>query len=205
METEIKLVKGVYIKKLDGVYESYVIEDKGKYHLFTVNVSEENFEMFLSKVCAQIRTPGFFVLEVPTNLDDEKKLRKKDTDPFHSDVYYLDGGSNQDFEKVLNRYGELLINDGGSNFGFGSHQGYDEIFVQEYKVVNIFTNEPGKYELILEEMKIVKQNSIKTIWDNISSESPGEISSIKINNESIHDAIENLKKAGLYFYERRER
>jgi hypothetical protein len=200
-----QLVKGVYIKNLDGIHESYMIEDKVEYKLLTINVSAENFQMFLKRVCAQINTPGFFVVEVPTNIQDEQKLRNKETAPFHSDVYYLDGGSNVDFENLLNRYGELLINDGGSNFGFGSHNGYDEIFVQEYKVINIFTNEPNKYETILEAMNIAKQNQIKTILDNISPESPGQISTVKIKNENIYDVIENLKNVGMYFHERRER
>ncbi len=202
---QFQLVNGVYIKNLDGIYESYMIEDKGEFYLFTINVSAENFQLFLKRVCAEINTPGFLVLEVPTNRQEEQKLRNKESDPFHSDVYYLDGGSNADFDNLLNSYGELLINDGVSNFGFGSHNGYDEIFVQEYKIINIFTNEPNKYEAILEALNIEKQNQIKTIWDNICPESPGQISTINIKNENIYDVIENLKNVGMYFHDRRER
>ena len=40
--------------------------------------------------------PVFFILEIPTDLDDEKKIKEGLSGGFHTDVYYLDGCSHDE-------------------------------------------------------------------------------------------------------------
>lgn len=199
-----KLVKGVHVPNLQGIHEGYKMESKEDYTFFSVNVSEENIENLFKKLCSCVRTPAFLVIEVPTNGKVEEKIRKNDTDPFHNDVYYLDGGSYIDLLNVFDKYKELLINDGFINFGFGSHKGYDEVFIVDYKIFHIYTDEPEKYLKVLNELGIKADENYKTVWENFSHQSPGGVLSIEVDGLTIYDMVEELKKSGLYLSERRE-
>ncbi|MHC4401329.1 MAG: hypothetical protein ACYTG0_16780 [Planctomycetota bacterium] len=61
------------------------------YHVFTVNVSAENIHDAFCRLASEVNEPAFLLLETGTHRDIEQELRKNDTDPFHKDVYYLDG------------------------------------------------------------------------------------------------------------------
>lgn len=202
--SKFNLVKGVSCPNLDGIFESYDIVNREKFYSFTVNVSAENMENLIFSIIQKIRTPGFFILEIGTNQTIEKELRKNDTDPFHVDVYYLDGGANEDFKNLFCKYKEILINDGFARFGFGSHTGYDELFIQDYKVFNIYTDEPNKYIRLFDEFNLRKVEHVKTVWENFSQSTPGGLLSIMVEQKSIYDVVEDLEKIGLYFAERRE-
>ncbi|HEX9058808.1 MAG TPA: hypothetical protein VF941_01370 [Clostridia bacterium] len=199
------LVKGVNVKNLDGIYESYKVQNTKDFCFISVNVSAEKIGALFKELCSYVRTPGFLVIEVPTNANIEKEIRKNDTDSFHNDAYYIDGQSYEDIAAIFDKYSELLINDGFVKFGFGSHSGYDEIFVVDYKIFHIYADEPQKYLDVLERYEIKKKEDYKTVWENFSPESPGSSMSIHIDGCSIYDMVEELKGNGLYFAERRER
>lgn len=46
----------------------------------------------------------------------------------------------------MERYGELLINDGISKFGFGGHKSQDGIMLDKYNVVAIYSQNLSEYE-----------------------------------------------------------
>ena len=64
-------------------------------------------------------SPCFFILELPVSIDREKVIAKNIIKESHKDVYYIDGCSREECLALLIRYGNLLINDGLSQFGFG--------------------------------------------------------------------------------------
>ncbi len=79
-----------------------------------------------------------------------------------------------------------------------------ELYIGRYKIASIFTSDKRKYENLMSKMDIPFEEKIKTVWDNISLETPGRRSSISIAGKAIYDIVEELKVHGLYFAERRE-
>lgn len=201
---EFLLAKGITVPNLVGIHECYEINTRSESFVFTVNVSVDNIERLLKKFCSGLTEPYFFILEVPTNEKDEKSIRLKGTDPFHCDVYYCDGLSKQTLLELIEKHGELLIHDGMVCFGLASHSTHDELYIGRYKIASIFTADKQHYENLLGKMGILVEEKIKTVWDNISRETPGRANSISVTGKTIYDLVEELKVYGLYFAERRE-
>ena len=97
--------------------------------------------------------PLFFILELPVSIDREKVIAKSIIKESHKDVYYIDGCSREECLALLIRYGDLLVNDGLSKFGFGGHKSHDEIMLDSYNVVTI----PGISEIY--------ESNGKTVYD----------------------------------------
>jgi hypothetical protein len=202
--SEFKLASGVSVPSLEGIHECYEVRNKGRYSSFAINLSLDTLEILLKRFCMDLVEPCFFVIEIPTNLDIEKKIRTKEPALFHSDVFYYDNCSRNTLLKIMDTYGEVLLNDGMSSFGFASHVNKDEIFVGKYKVTNIFTAEPLRYHQMLKEQNIPEENEIKTVWNNFSEDAPGEAQSLELDGKTVYDVVEKLTKQGMYFAERRE-
>ena len=204
MKKTFTVVQGNHIPNLEGIMEGYSITQNNDFYQITINVSAENIDSVFKSLCKKVKTPGFLLLEHGTNENIEKQLRKSDLDPFHKDVYYLNG---LDWESFLNLYiefRELLVNDGEINFGYGSHTGVDEVFVGPYKIFTIFTEEVEKYIEVLSDLGFERVVDIKTVWNNFSEETPGGRMIIKHNSIDIYEMVELLTKKGLYLAERRE-
>ena len=146
----------------------------------------------------------FLIIEVQTNWKDEELIRKKDTDPLHIDVFYWDGLTKEYAIDLLQKNQELLIHDGMSTFGFGSHGKRAEILLEKYNVVRIFSEEPAPYEALLERHGIPRVQELQTAWAQFGSGAYGECQLYKYHGKTIYDFIEFLKPYGLYFAERRE-
>ncbi len=198
------VVRGNHVPCLDGIEEGYSIRKYNNQYQLTINVSAENIDNVFRKLCASVRSPGFLLLEHGTNAKIEDELRKSDNDPFHKDVYYLDGLEHEYFFQIYDQYKELLINDGEINFGFGSHVTMDEIFVGPYKIFTVFTDDIDKYFNTLSDLGIYQKDELKTVWDNITPESPGSRMTIKHNGIDIYKMVKLLTETGLYLAERRE-
>lgn len=152
-KSEFKIVEGNHVPNLKGIGEGYCVEKKSDNRLdITINVSAEKIDTVFRALCSLVRTPGFLLLEHGTNIKSEEKLRKSDNDPFHKDIYYLDGLELSEFMELYGKYAHLLINDGEINFGFGSHDGLDEVFVGTYKVFTILTDDIEKYRVMLDNL-----------------------------------------------------
>jgi len=202
---EFQLAEGIEVEDLSGIYEAFSIKQTPDgYYFFQINVSSTNIIDVFSELAKNVNEPGFFLLEVGSHEEVEKKLRKKPTDPFHKDAYYLDGKSWKDVEPIITKYHYLLSQDGGINFGFGSHSGHDEVFVSPYKIFNIYADEPSKYIKTLQKLGFREVEKLKTVWDNFTKDSPGRRNVLTNAKPTIWDVIEDLKKGGLYLAELRE-
>lgn len=104
----------------------------------------------------------FFILELPSNENDEKNLRKKETDPMHKDIYYIDGLNSNEALLLLMRYGNLLINDGLSRFGFGAQDNTAEIMIGKYNVVTLWSNLIEKFDGFFETHNIKRTDNTKS-------------------------------------------
>lgn len=199
-----RLTEGMSVSNLDGLHECYEVKERNGTYVFKVNVSAENIAKLIQSFCIGLDEPCFFILEVPTNEKDELELRKKNTDSFHCDVFYWDGLSTSTLLEIVDKYGELLINDGMTCFGFASHHSHDEIYLGRYNIVSIFASDVFRYKDLLDGMSISEEEQIKTVWDNFSKDAPGQTRRIEIGGQDIYSLIDELKNRGLYFAERRE-
>lgn len=197
-------VEGCQVPDLTGIHEGYSETSADGYQVFTVNVSAENIATTFLRLAELPRGPVFFTIEVGTCKDVEATLRKKDSDPLHRDVYYLDGLSPEAAGKVFTAYERIFANDGEINFGIGSHQKHDEVFVGAYKVFYIYTVEPDKYRLALDAMGFRAEPKIKTVWKTFTPDLPGKRAVLTKTTKTIWDVVEELKKQGLRLAERRD-
>lgn len=205
MTKPFQLPKGVQIADLSGIREAYSIsKTEDGYYALRINVSAERIEPVFARLASEVKPPAFLLLETGSHRDVEKELRKNDTDPLHKDVYYLDGQTWADAKPKLAAYTHLLTHDGGINFGFGSHEGHDEVFVGPYKIFSIYADEPAKYETALHELGFVKVEHLRTVWEHFSQSSPGRRNVLVDSKPTIWEMVEALKGQGMYLAERRE-
>lgn len=198
-------VDGVKIPNHIELVEEYSrsLETNGYYH-FIINVSAERIPSVFTRLSKEVSVPSFFILEAGTHEDVEKELRKSPADPFHVDVFYLDGITVEQGIKLFNKYKKLLVHDGLVNFGIGAHEGHDEVFVNAYKIFEIFSDEPQKYDQALAELGYIRKETITTAWDKFSDDAPGTLTAVPDNGTTIWNMIDEFKEQGLYFSERRE-
>jgi len=200
-----RTVEGIDVPNLKGVHEAYsVSKTTNGYHHLIINVSAERVPEVYLRLTHEVTEPAFFLMEVGTHEDVEKELRKNDSDPFHKDVYYLDGINREKGCAVFTKYEDLLVNDGMVMFGFGAHEGKDEVFVGAYKIIEIYADNPDKYLAALTELGIGKEDRVKTVWQTFSQTSPGRRNALRGRDKTIWDMVEELKPEGLYLAERRE-
>lgn len=204
MRDGFRLARGITVPDLSGIHEGYSAKLAPKGHtVFTVNVSADRVDTVFRRLSSEVSDPGFLLLEVGTHESVEKTLRKSPTDPLHKDVYYLDSLTHERLLRILDRHVEVLVHDGGINFGFGGSSGVDEVFVGSYKIVYIYSDAPEKYVHALDDLGFKREPQIKTVWDNFTQQSPGSRQVLDVE-PTIWDVIEELKETGLYFAERRD-
>ena len=185
-----------------GVVVPYPEKIREEFQLFEksilINLSFEKLEALVNEFYGQLTEPLYFVLELPLTQQEEAKLRKDDTNPFHKKVCYLDGQSKEQVRAIMHKYGALLLNDGLSQFAIYSHVTKDGIYIEKYKVVSIFSNKPEEYIELLKKYGLTQTDKLFTVWDTFSHETPGIAERIELNGISIYEVYEELEKAGMY-------
>ena len=189
-----KTAKGISIPFPEMMREEYQV------HPFSVrlNLSFEKIESMLLDFIMELKEPLFLVLEMPLNLSEEEQLRKESTDPFHKKTCYLDGQSKQQIIDIIEQFGNILLNDGISAFAVASHAVKEELYIQKYKVIDIFCDPPRKYVPLLEKYNLTETSQLTTVWDTFSQDHPGESRCIKIDGKDIYDVYQSLVERGMY-------
>ena len=193
-------VRGVHVPQVAILKEGYDIKLRDE-NAFTIraNISSEKIDPLFRSSVTRLPEPIFLILESPCNQVREIELRKKPTDPFHRDVYFMDGLDLNELLKIYEKFQELLIHDGGINFGMRSHKTKDEIFVSAYKIFHFFGQLPNRFENTLAEFDIPKTEHLITAWNTFTRNAPGQKSRIKVNGEDIYGMLEELiRKHGLF-------
>ena len=196
----LNLSIGYTVPDASMLYEGYSI--KGNY--ITANVNDEKIIDVAQHFITVQEEPMFFILEFPTNGNDETYNSEGLIVIFHKDVFYIDGCSAEKLLDILKKYNDVLINDGLCRFGFASHKSGDEIMFEKYNVVTIFSKNIDKYNDFFERHQIPFTEKLITAWHTFSQDAPGESIVYKGGNRDIHMVIDELKTIGLYFAERRE-
>lgn len=167
-------------------------------HSVRFNLSFEKILPMLDEFLDGLEEPLFIVLQLPLTQQEEVGLRKDKTDTLHQKVCYLDGQSKEQVEAILQQYGDLLLNDGMSQFAIASHATHDEMFIQKYKLIDIYCNAPSNYYHFLKKYSLTQTDKLVTAWDTFSHETPGEVRRIEMNGIHVFDVYDELVKLGMY-------
>ena len=142
--------------------------------------------------------PIFSVL----NVVQHKEL-KNIINESHMDVYYIDNCSIEECLVLLIRYGDLLVNDGLSKFGFGGHKSHDEIMLDSYNVVTIYSKELSKFNDFFEPHNIQFVEELVTACETFSETSLGISEIYESNGKTVYDLPIELAEWGIYLAETR--
>lgn len=197
----LNLVKGCWVQDPSVLCEGYQRTKTG----YIANVNAEKIQKLVESFIALQEEWVFLILEIPTCIYDEATDENGNIETFHIDVFYLDGLKKDIAIGTLRNFAELFIHDGMSRFGFGSHSGGNEIMIEQYNVATIYTKTPERYDGLFERHGIPEVADLKTAWNYFTPESYGECRKVPYQGKDIYDAVEHLKKFGLYLAERRER
>ncbi len=195
----LKLRKGAKVPFNEKLYEGY--ERKENY--IYANVDTDKIIDVLNHFIVIHEEPLFFILELPTQLDNEKIIQPNIIECLHKDVYYIDGCSQEEALTILLRIGEILVNDGLCSFGFGGHQSNNEIMVGKYNLVSIFEKKQGYFDDFFEVHDIQPVKQLITAWDTFTKECPGESERVVTDGKDIYDIPEMFKDWGIYLAEQR--
>lgn len=183
------------VKGSELIEESFTIEDDNIF----INVGAQNYQKVFKKLAFLIPEPCFFILEVPCDELKEQELRKTNHDPFHKDIYYLDGVSHQIMESFIDDLGYILFEDGLSNFGFSSHNDQIEIMKLKYNLISIYAKNKKPFVDVLKSLGIKEVEQIVTVSDIINKHNPGYAQRYEgKGNQNINDVVKMLKEIGLY-------
>ena len=114
------------------------------------------------------------------------------------EVWYLDGMTKKQLTMILDGYGELLYQDGLSAFAIGSLTTEEELFVQKYKVLSIYSETAKRFVPLLKKYGMEPTGHLVTAWDTFSEEKPGAAERLEIAGQTVPDMIKELCKIGMY-------
>ena len=196
----LNLVKGHQVSLVENLFESFT--KLTEHHLMANVHAEKILEVFQHFIVIHDE-PLFFILELPVSIDREKVIAKNIIKESHKDVYYIDGCSREECLALLIRYGDLLVNDGLSKFGFGGHKSHDEIMLDSYNVVTIYSKELSKFNDFFEPHNIQFVEELVTAWKTFSKTSPGISEIYECNGKTVYDLPTELAEWGIYLAETR--
>lgn len=196
----IELKQGCTVPFPEKLFEQYEIFDT--YITANVNASKV-MDMMKCFIESHKEEPLFFILEIPTKLDDEPKTEDGTLEDLSEDVYFIDGLDYENALGALNSLGNFLIKDGLNTFGFGGHKTGEEILFGKYNVMTIYTKAPKNYSDFFADFGIEKTDNLVTAWKTFDQEHYGECSRYESKGKTIFDIPEEFKEHGMYFYERR--
>lgn len=133
-----------------------------------------------------IEEPVFFFLELPVEESDDYEL------------YYLDNCTKEVARAVMERYGQLLVNDGISRFGFGSNKTGEEVYFTDYQEFTMYTKKTKQAAAMLKKLGLTETEKPDSIWDILSDENEGSLSAVELEGETVFDIPEALEDAGMY-------
>ena len=171
-------------------------------HGFVANVSAEHIDPLMRAYIAAQTEELFLFIETPCNLQDEEPDENGVVTQPHVNVYYWDGITKSEANTVLDQYGDWLIHDGFTCFGFGIAGFSSEIMKDRYNVLNLFSADPARDRPLLAQ-RLPESKALKTAWNYFDRQHPGTCFPYRKNGQTVYDAVNALLQQGLYFAERR--
>ena len=159
------------------------------------NISFEKLQPLLTEFYQGLPEPLFFVLQLPLTEQEEQQLEQKG---WHDEVCYLDGQTRDQIDAILQEYGQILLEDGMSQFAVSSHVNHEEIFIQKYKLTDLYSPSPRRFIPLLQRYGLTETEHLVTPWDTFSIKTPGECRCVSIDGVDVYTIAERLKQQGLY-------
>lgn len=175
------------IKEQFQVYEGRAIR---------ANISFEKLKPLLTEFYRSLPEPLFFVLQLPLSMQEERQLGQDKT--YHQEVCYLDGQTRDQIDSILDLYGQILLEDGMSQFAIASHANHEEIFIQKYKLTDLYSPSPRRLIPLLQRYGLTETGHLVTVWDTFTQEAPGECRRISRKGLDAYGIRERLKEQGMY-------
>ena len=184
---------GVTIPFPDKIQEEFKVYDGKSIY---ANISFEKLKPILTEFYHSLPEPLFFVLQLPLSIHEERKMG--DSNTFHQEVCYLDGQTKSQIDDIMEKYGQILLEDGMSQFAVASHVNNEEMFIQKYKLTALYSSFPRRFIPFLKRYGLTETDNLITVWNTFSQETPGECRRVSINGFDVYDVAEQLKKQGMY-------
>ena len=107
---------------------------------------------------------------------------------------------------VLDIVGKILLDDGISQFGVGSHITNDEMMICKYNIVNLYRNDEQSplYDGFFENAGIRKENNLVTASDMLTPETPGECTMCEQDGRTVYNIPPVFAELGMYMAKRCE-
>lgn len=186
MSKQIKLIHGIEFSEADKLKAEFKQDGDS----LVLTLSAEDYSAFFPKAAGALSEPLFFFAELPAEESGDASGEYK--------TYYLDNCTLPVIRAILKRYGGILYSDGVLRFGFGSHKSGDEVYMQEYQQLSVYSQNIGTFKKILSDMGYSENPAALTLWDIISEDSPISGESVECDGETAADMIDNLRELGLY-------
>ncbi len=186
---------GVSIPFPERIEEKYTVSE-GR---IAFNISFEKLKPFIDDFIADLPEPVFLIIQKP--LKEKYKPNSFTPGPFKAELLYLDLQTKERLNEALDAYGEILLNDGMSQFGVRSHVSKDELFIGKYKIAYIFSKDFKKHTGLLDKYGITQTDDLLMAWDTISAAHPGKRSRVTVDGKDIHDVADALKQVAEYHME----
>ena len=151
--------------------------------MITCNLSFEKLSDFIHAYYASLSEPLFLAIHPDAEQDE---------------VWYLDGMTKKQLTMILDGYGELLLQDGLSAFAIGSLATEDELFVQKYQLLSLYSPTISRVEKLLTRFDVPRVDAIVTAWDTFSEAHPGSAERLEIAGMTVPDIIRDLQEIGMY-------
>lgn len=184
---------GVTIPRPDLLREEYQVYEGCS---VVANISFEKLKDFLLEFVRILQEPLFFVMQLPLCLQEEKQMGLGQI--LHQEVLYLDLQTRAQINAILTAYGDLLLEDGMSQFAVASHPAREEIFIQKYKLTELYSSQPRRFLPLLHRYGLTETEQLTTAWNTFSKETPGECRLVTRDGMTCYDVADRLKERGMY-------
>lgn len=178
----IETAVGITLPFPEQISEGYELSG----NTLTANIDFSKLPAFVEAFYALLPAPLFLAVHPMADGDE---------------VYYLDGMTHKQLDMILRGYGELLYQDGLSAFAIASHESQEEIYIQKYKIISIYSPQIDRFLPLFRQNGIPKVSHLTTAWDTFSEENPGTAERLEIRGETVEDMIHELAKIGMYLYQ----
>ena len=167
---------GVTVPFPEKLSEQYELDGS----TITANLSFEKLSDFVHSFYAELDEPLFLAIHPDAESDE---------------VWYLDGMTKKQLTMILDGYGELLYQDGLSAFAIGSLTTEEELFVQKYKVLSIYSETAKRFVPLLKKYGMEPTGHLVTAWDTFSEEKPGAAERLEIAGQTVPDMIKSCARS----------
>ena len=182
MMGDFRLCEGVCAEGTQKLESSFSLKENGVEGLVSAQLIKPLAELAIGL----FSEPLFFFLELPRSEDEGY------------DVYYLDNCTAPVARAIMERYAALLVNDGPSRFGFGSHKTQSEIYFTDYQEFELYTPDTGAAVKALEKLGLTKKAKHDSIWELLSEDNEGSLSTVEAEGDTVYDIPHQLSAEGMY-------